>query len=153
MTDISRHISRLINDVFESSTPPPLLLNGTLIGMQNLLFNQGIGFIAVQNLCRCRWKCMIGLCKCYADVICSRQQPIWLSIKSFVLPSWFFIDCAAIVHHRLVSLLLLRSAELRGGEKAGAGLVDSHRRARSIPAFPAACKLCSGRKNKNRRQG
>ncbi len=83
MTDISRHISPLINDVFESSPP----LNGTLIGMQNLLFNQGIEFIAVQNLCRCWWKCMIGLCKCYADVICSRQQPIWLSFKSFVLPS------------------------------------------------------------------
>lgn len=83
MTDISHHISRLINDVFESGPP----LNGTLIGMQNLLFNQGKEFIAVQNLCRCWWKCMIGLCKCYADVICSRQQPIWLSIKSFVLPS------------------------------------------------------------------
>lgn len=37
MTDISRHISHLINDVFESGPP----LNGTLIGMQNLLFNQG----------------------------------------------------------------------------------------------------------------
>lgn len=83
MTDIFRHISQLINDVFESGPP----LNGTLIGMQNLLFNQGKEFIAVRNLCSYWWKCMIGLYKCYADVICSRQQPIWLSIKSFVLPS------------------------------------------------------------------
>lgn len=57
MTDISHHISRLINDVFESSFP----LNGTVIGMLNLLFNQGSEFIAVQKLCRCRCKCMIGL--------------------------------------------------------------------------------------------
>lgn len=48
MTDISRHITCLINDVFESGPP----LNGTLIGMQDLLFNQGKEFIAVQNLCR-----------------------------------------------------------------------------------------------------
>lgn len=83
MTDISHHISCLINDVFESSSP----LNGTVIGMLNLLFNQGAEFIAVQKLCRCHWKCMIGLRKSHSVVICSRQQPIWLSIKSFVLPS------------------------------------------------------------------
>lgn len=84
MTDISRHISVLINDVFESGPP----LNWTLIGTRNLLFNQGTEFIAAPNPRRCRWKCMIGLCKCRrADVICSRQQPIWPSIKSFVLPS------------------------------------------------------------------
>lgn len=70
--------------MFLKAAPP---LNGTLIGMQNLLFNQGKEFIAVQILCRCWWKCMIGLCKCYADVIWSRQQPIWLGIKSFVLSS------------------------------------------------------------------
>lgn len=49
MTDILHHISHLINDVFESGPP----LNGTLIGMQDLLFNQGKEFIVVQNLCRC----------------------------------------------------------------------------------------------------
>lgn len=57
MTDILRHISHLINGVFESGPP----LNGTLIGIQNLLFNQGKEFIAVQKLCRSQWKCMIGL--------------------------------------------------------------------------------------------
>lgn len=46
MTDISRHISRLINDVFESSTSPPPPLNGTVIGMLNLLFNRAAEFIA-----------------------------------------------------------------------------------------------------------
>lgn len=46
MTDISHHISRLINDVFESGPP----LNGTLIGVRNLLFNQGREFIAEQSL-------------------------------------------------------------------------------------------------------
>lgn len=132
MTDILHYISHLINGVFESRPP----LNGHVIGMLNLLFNQGIEFIAVQNLCCCWWKCMIGLCKCHADVICSRQQPIWLSIKSFVLPSWFFIDCAAIVHHWLV---LLRSAELRG---TTGGVVDSSWCFHSIPAFPVVLTVC-----------
>lgn len=36
MTDIFLHICSLINDVFESSN----LVNGKLIGMLNLLFNQ-----------------------------------------------------------------------------------------------------------------
>lgn len=133
MTDILRHISRLINDVFESGPP----LNGTLIGMQDLLFNQGEEFIAPQNLCRCWWKCMIGLCKCYPDVICSRQQPIWLSIRALCFPVDFFIDCAAIVHHWLVSL---RSAVLR-----------ARRADQSIPAnvftavrrFPQRCVNCA----------
>ena len=43
MTDILSHISRLINGVFESGPS----LNGCLIGMLNLLFNQGKEFIAV----------------------------------------------------------------------------------------------------------
>lgn len=130
MTDISHHISCLINDVFESSSP----LNGTVIGMLNLLFNQGAEFITVQKLCCCRWKCMIGLRKSHSDVICSRQQPIWLSIKSFVLPSWFFIDWPATVHHWL---LLLLSAEPRESR-----LVDSILCFHSMQARHTALTVC-----------